>query len=63
MGYGLPMPTGTKTIKPAHRSIEVYYDTNRPNDPEYIVRLIGQVIHVSLDAVRIVNGLPEDFGG
>ena len=38
-------------------------DPNRPDDPEYIVRLVGQVVHVSLETVRIVGGLPEDFGG
>ena len=36
-------------------------DPNRADDPEYIVRLMGQVIHVSLETVRIVNGLPEQF--
>lgn len=37
-------------------------DPNRTDDPEYIVRLVGQVVHVSLQTVRIVGGLPEDFG-
>jgi predicted helicase len=32
-------------------------DPNREDDPEYIVRLIGQVITVSLETVRIVNEL------
>ena len=32
-------------------------DPNRADDPEYIVRLIGQVISVSLDTVRLVNEL------
>ena len=31
---------------------------NRTEDPEYILRLIGQVITVSLETVEIVNGLP-----
>ena len=31
---------------------------NRQDDPGYIVRLVGQVIHVSLETVRIVNALP-----
>jgi predicted helicase len=40
-------------------------DPNREDDPEYILRLIGQVIYVSLETVKIVNalpglGLPED---
>ncbi len=34
-------------------------DPNRPDDPQYIVRLIGKVISVSLETVKIVEGLPE----
>ena len=34
-------------------------DPNREEDPEYILRLIGQVITVSLETVDIVKGLPE----
>ncbi len=33
-------------------------DPNRADDPEYIVRLAGQVIRVSLETVRIVKSLP-----
>jgi predicted helicase len=33
-------------------------DPNREDDPEYILRLIGQVITVSLETVKIVNALP-----
>ncbi|MBZ5499045.1 MAG: N-6 DNA methylase [Acidobacteriia bacterium] len=33
-------------------------DPNRLDDPEYIIRLIGQVITVSLETVKIVRGLP-----
>ncbi len=33
-------------------------DPNRAADPQYIVRLIGQVISVSLETVDIVAGLP-----
>jgi predicted helicase len=33
-------------------------DPNRQDDPEYIVRLIGQVITVSLETVKIIRGLP-----
>ena len=33
-------------------------DPNREADAEYIVRLIGQVITVSLETVDIVKGLP-----
>ncbi len=33
-------------------------DPNRADDPQYILRLIGQVITVSLETVKIVAGLP-----
>ena len=36
-------------------------DPNREDDPEYIVRLVGQVIRVSVATVKIVAGLPEVF--
>ena len=34
-------------------------DPNRADDPEYIVRLVGKVVAVSLETVDIVEGLPE----
>ena len=34
-------------------------DPNRAGDEQYIVRLIGKVITVSLETVEIVEGLPE----
>ncbi len=34
-------------------------DPNRADDLQYIVRLIGKVISVSLETVKIVDGLPE----
>ena len=33
-------------------------DPNRADDKEYIVKLVGQVVRVSVETVRIVNGLP-----
>lgn len=36
-------------------------DPNRPDDPEYILRLVGQVIRVSLETVRIVRALPAAY--
>ena len=33
-------------------------DPNREDDPQYIVKLIGKVIAVSLETVEIVEGLP-----
>ncbi|MFH0794785.1 MAG: type ISP restriction/modification enzyme, partial [bacterium] len=38
-------------------------DPNRPDDPEYIVRLVGQVVRVSLETVKIVEGLPGSIEG
>ena len=37
-------------------------DPNRPDEPEHIVRLIGQVVRVSLETVKIVAALPADYG-
>ena len=34
-------------------------DPNRPDDPRYIVKLIGKVIAVSVETVEIVEGLPD----
>lgn len=33
-------------------------DPNREDDPQYILHLIGQVITLSLETVKIVNALP-----
>ena len=38
-------------------------DPNREGDPQYIVRLVGQVIRVSVETVRIVGALPLEFAG
>lgn len=34
-------------------------DPNREDDPEYIVRLIGQVVHVSVETVKLLKTLPD----
>ncbi len=34
---------------------------NREDDAEYIVRLVGQVVRVSVETVKIVKGLPVEF--
>ena len=36
-------------------------DPNRADDPEYIVRLVGQVVRVSLETVKLVNALPQSY--
>jgi predicted helicase len=33
-------------------------DPNRPENPQYIVRLIGQIITVSLETMKIIKTLP-----
>jgi predicted helicase len=37
---------------------EIVSDPNRADDPEYIVRLIGQVVTVSVETVKLVRSLP-----
>jgi predicted helicase len=37
-------------------------DPNRPDNPEYIVRLVGQVVRVSVETVKIIEALPPAFG-
>lgn len=49
-------------IKTDKRS-RIRSDPNRPDDEDYIVRLVGQVVRVSLETVEIVRGLPEESGG
>jgi predicted helicase len=34
-------------------------DPNKPSDPTHIIRLIGQVITVSLETMKIVNSIPS----
>ncbi|HEY3414293.1 MAG TPA: type ISP restriction/modification enzyme [Armatimonadota bacterium] len=42
----------------ADKRTGIVSDPNRPDDPEYIVRLVGQVIRVSVETVKIVESLP-----
>ena len=36
-------------------------DPNRDDDEQYIVRLVQQVVHVSVETVKIVDALPKAF--
>ena len=36
-------------------------DPNGADDPEYIVRLVGQVVRVSVESVAIVKSLPSNY--
>jgi predicted helicase len=41
----------------------IHSDPNRRDDPEFIVRLVGQVVRVSIETERIVPGLPKNYSG
>jgi predicted helicase len=34
-------------------------DPNRADDPQYILRLVGQVITVSLETMKVIRALPD----
>lgn len=36
-------------------------DPNREDDEDYVVRLVGQVVRVSVETVKIVRALPRAF--
>ena len=42
-----------------HERSGIVNDPNRADDEEYIVRLVGKVVAISLETVGIVEGLPE----
>ena len=44
-----------------HWSLTTRSDPINPDDPEYIVRLVGQVIRVSVETVKIVAALPQHY--
>ena len=44
-----------------HKRSQLHSNPNRADDDEYIVRLIGQVVEVSVQTVGIVGGLPALF--
>jgi predicted helicase len=36
-------------------------DPNNPDDEEYITRLVGQVVRVSVETVKIIAALPQEY--
>jgi len=40
---------------------DITSDPNNPDDEEYIVRLVGQIVRVSVETVKIVNALPAEY--
>ena len=39
----------------------IYSDRNRPDDEQYVVRLVRQVVWVSVETVRVVTRLPAEY--
>jgi len=52
-----PDITHSYQVKTDQRS-GIVNDPNRSDEPQYIVRLIGKVITVSLETMKVVKGLP-----
>ena len=50
---------GVRVPQTSSACLGLSFNPNRADDPEYIVRLVGHVIYVSLETVRIVNSLPS----
>jgi hypothetical protein len=60
----------TPTFKPTDLAIKAYREAldqygaanvNRDDDPEYIVRLVGQIVKASLETVQLVKSLPDQY--
>lgn len=47
-------------VKEDNRS-GIHSDPNLPDDAEYVVRLAGQVVRVSVETVEIMVGLPAAY--
>jgi hypothetical protein len=43
---------------PTDKRSGITNDPNRPDDEQYILRLIGQVVTISLETAKIVRALP-----
>ena len=41
------------------RRSQITNDPNRPEEPQYILTLVAQVVTVSLETVKIVRALPD----
>jgi predicted helicase len=65
----LAAPSRSRIGLPAHRQHQISLDKrsgitsdpNNPDDEEYIVRLVGQLVRVSLETVKIVKALPAEY--
>jgi len=66
LGYRLGNRSALEWVVDQYRVTEddrsgIRSDPNREDDPQYIVHLVGQVVRVSLETVRIVTNLPPVF--
>src|SRR5208337_2285399 len=52
------IPSNPRSRVSTYKRSGITNDPNRPDDPQYIVRLIAQVITVSLGTVKTVKALP-----
>jgi predicted helicase len=64
--YGLGNRTALNWVIDQYRVTEdarggIVSDPNREDDSQYVVRLVGQVAYVSLETVKIVEGLPKEY--
>jgi predicted helicase len=55
----VPIDDQHSTESPPFPRSGIVNNPNRPNDPKYILRLIGQVITVSLETQQIIATLPS----
>jgi hypothetical protein len=51
----------SSSLRHAITPFAIRSDPNNPDDPETIVRLVGEVVRVSVETVKIVAGLPRRF--
>lgn len=59
--YSVPLRPIKRDQAGKDRRSGIRSDPNREDDPQYIVRLVGQVVHVSVETVKIVKALPAEF--
>ena len=55
-------PTRRTSLSSLRDPDERVVGATRADDPEYIVRLVGQVVRVSVETVKIVEALPTGLG-
>jgi hypothetical protein len=59
-GEGALSPPKSKATKSTN-SKHITSEPNNQDDEEYIVRLVGQIVRVSIETVKTVNSLPPNY--